>query len=59
MALRKVNKNWIGLSSDAKPTTGVQAHTYFNETDTGKLFIYVHKEVDNTDTMVWKQITIS
>lgn len=56
MAITKINKSWIGLSTDTKPTSAqqVKPFTLFNEVDTGKTFIYVYTDAT---TLAWKEIT--
>jgi hypothetical protein len=42
MALMLINvtQNFIGLSTDTKPTTGVKAGSSFIETDTGDHYLF-------------------
>lgn len=57
MAITKINKSWIGLSGDNKPTYAqqVKPFTMFTETDTGKTFIYTYT---SADTLAWREFTL-
>ena len=56
MAVLKVNKtndDYIGLSGDIKPTTGIGVGTFFTELDTGAKFIWYNGTWEDDLTLVY------
>lgn len=61
MAVTKINKHFIGLSTDTKPdlsTTKVKPFTFFNEVDSGDLYVVVQTVRVGVVTNTWREVTV-
>ena len=53
MRVSKANDDYVGFSSDIKPTKGIGGGTYFTEIDTGAKFVWFNGTWEEDLTLVY------